>query len=85
MGRRSTLGPHQMTNYELFWLRELLGGVLGGEYGGKGKSLADLPINETLAGRIHRLSVPGPPSTYTCPTSVIAIGRFGRRCNSGCL
>jgi hypothetical protein len=42
-----------MTNYELFWLRELLGGVLGGEYGGKGKSLADLPINETLAGRVH--------------------------------
>ena len=48
-----------MTNYELFWLRELPGGALGGEYGGRGKSLADLPINETLAGRIHRLSVPG--------------------------
>jgi hypothetical protein len=48
-----------MTNYELFWLRELPGGALGGEYGGKGKTLADLPINETLAGRIHRLSVPG--------------------------
>jgi len=48
-----------MTNYELFWLRELPGGALGGEYGGKRTSLADLPINETLAGRIHRISAPG--------------------------
>ncbi len=46
------------TNYELFWLKELPGGALGGEYGGNRKALSDLPINETLAGRIRSLSLP---------------------------
>lgn len=48
-----------MTTYELFWLRELPGGALGGEYGVRTSSLEHLPINETLAGRIRRLSAPG--------------------------
>jgi hypothetical protein len=48
-----------MTNYELFWLRELPGGALGGDYGVWKTSIEDLPINETLAGRIRRLSAPG--------------------------
>jgi hypothetical protein len=46
------------TNYELFWLRELPGGALGGAYGGNRTALTDLPINETLAGRIRAMSLP---------------------------
>ena len=48
-----------MLNYEIFWLRELRGGAIGGEYGGQTMALGELPINETLAGRIHRLTPPG--------------------------
>lgn len=48
-----------MLNYEVFWLRELQGGALGGEYGGRRTALVELPINETLAGRIHRLTPNG--------------------------
>ena len=48
-----------MLNYKVFWLRELAGGQLGGEYGGIPTALSDLPINETLAGRIRRLTPPG--------------------------
>ena len=47
-----------MTSYQLFWLRELPGGALGGEYGEMTTSLAHLPINETIAGRIRALSPP---------------------------
>ncbi len=46
--------------YEVFWLRELAGGALGGQYGGENRvRLDELPINETLAGRIRALSPPG--------------------------
>ncbi len=48
-----------MLNYEVFWLREQQGGALGGDYGGRSAALVELPINETLAGRIHRLTPTG--------------------------
>lgn len=47
-----------MTHYEVFWLREQQGGALGGHYG-ETVELEQLPINETLAGRIRALSPPG--------------------------
>ena len=47
-----------MTHYEVFWLREQQGGALGGQYG-ETVELEQLPINETLAGRIRALSPPG--------------------------
>ena len=47
-----------MTNYEVFWLREQQGGALGGHYG-ETVVLEQLPINETLAGRIRALSPAG--------------------------
>ena len=56
-----------MLDYKVFWLRELPGGQLGGEYGGAPIALAGLPINETLAGRIHRLTPAGAAMSLHLP------------------
>jgi hypothetical protein len=48
-----------MTQYEVFWLKELTGGDLGGLYGAGKFALEELPVNAMLADRIRALSIPG--------------------------